>query len=664
MNDVSKLNTLSRTKNIGVSLRLKSWYSFLAPRACSVIVFAALVCLLVTKFFHAARHHLIAQYLFWIFSDVAVLVVIELVLFLFCFRFRSRGGFRTAVFLAAVICTWAVINAGWLIRTGTQIRPAALWTLYRDPHQSLKMVGINIIEMPVIMTILLACSAVAIIFFLSVLVRPRILKHNAAGVKKHVAISAFIIFFAIFASLSLQKSSISKVVSEELSFNCHFHAVSSLIRANSQKNHAPAPSRHILACDEITLTAGAEKISNYNIVIVVLEGIQYRYTSLYNSKNNLTVQLEKLAENAVEFSNTRSVLTHTTKALFGLLTGRYPCASHNLVEAVPGKKPYASLATILKKQLGFRTAFFQSADGAFECRPGLVANLGFEKFFSRDNFEDANDYLGYLAGDEFSMLSAFTEWVGSGQKPFLAVMLCSVSHDPYEVPLWYAQPAEGPLERYKQTIGYTDRFIGAVYSNLSRMKLGRNTIVCVIGDHAEAFGERGVSGHELVVFDEVLKIPFVLKLPQNTHDIQRKITEPVSSIDLTPTLLAFLGFDIAPANFDGINILSDVPSDRNVFFSSWFDAGQAGFVNGRRKYIYSVDSQRLLAYDLGRDPNEMSPIELTEQQQKQIAGKILEWRKSTFFLPSQKKNGSKELFDLWLCKWKNLRGASTLFRQK
>ena len=95
--------------------------------------------------------------------------------------------------------------------------------------------------------------------------------------------------------------------------------------------------------------------------MVVLEGVQYKYTSLADTKSDLTPYLAKLAAQGVEFSNMRSTLTHTTKALFALLGGRYPSASQDVVEAVPAISPYGGLATILADKVGYRTAFFQSA---------------------------------------------------------------------------------------------------------------------------------------------------------------------------------------------------------------------------------------------------------------------------------------------------------------
>ncbi|MHC4545018.1 MAG: hypothetical protein ACYSYL_10905 [Planctomycetota bacterium] len=65
----------------------------------------------------------------------------------------------------------------------------------------------------------------------------------------------------------------------------------------------------------------------------------------------------------------------------------------------------------------------------------MVYNLGFDKFWARDDLNDPNAFLGYLACDEFSMLGPITEWIKAEERPFLLTILCSVTHDPYEVPV-------------------------------------------------------------------------------------------------------------------------------------------------------------------------------------------------------------------------------------
>ncbi|MFZ0035098.1 MAG: LTA synthase family protein, partial [Sedimentisphaerales bacterium] len=394
----------------------------------------------------------------------------------------------------------------------------------------------------------------------------------------------------------------------------------------------------------------------------VLEGIQYRYTSLYDEQSNLTPHLASLAKQGVEFTNARSSVTHTTKVLFGLLTGRFPSVSQDIAETVPVEKHYAGLPTILKQSANFRTAFFQSAKGNFESRPGLVYNLGFDKFWARDNLNNTDVFLGYLACDEFAMLEPIVEWIKADDRPFFLTVMLSVTHDPYEVPRWFAAPAKAPLQRYQQTISYTDKFLSALDAELAKLNLTDKTIFCVIGDHGEAFGEHGLLGHERIAFDETLRIPFCLRAPLL---IQPKTTvnKAVSSVDLAPTLLTLLGFDTSNAGFDGTNALGPIPDDRKVYFSGWLSQSPAGFVKANRKFIYYPADKMVSVYDLSVDPLELSPTELPWQQGREIADDIIAWRQDTIFPLDQRSTGKKKLFDTWLCHWNN-RVASVKYRPK
>jgi len=654
---IERLQSISKGGLVSVIRRL---YGFLARRAYSAIIFGALFCTLAVKFFHSYRNALIDKYLSWTLADIAVLLGIELVLAAVCLRWPRRWVIRTATVVAAVVCTWSVMNAGWLIRTGTQILPSSLLPLFRDPLNALRMVGINLVKMPVAAMILLGPSAIAIGFFFLVLLKPQPASYSRKHFANKAFISCIIIFIAVLTRGIAFRHSSESIISQELRYNCQLRAITGLILPNpGQLTRADLSdaSRSIPAFDQlkIELLQKPQRI-NHNVVMVVLEGIQYRYTSLADRRDNLMPHLAALAEQGAEFVNARSTVTHTTKALFSFLTGRYPSVSHDVVEAVPALKPYASIATILEEQLNFRTAFFQSAKGDFESRPGLVYNLGFDKFWARDDLNDPNAYLGYLACDEFSMIKPITEWIKASEKPFFLTILCSVTHDPYEVPTWFAKPAKEPLERYRQAIFYTDKFIAALDTEFAKLNLADKTIFCVIADHGEAFGEHGLQGHERIVFEEVLRIPWVIRAP-GLIEPTTKITAPVSSVDFGPTLLALLGFDVNEVGFDGVNALGPVPADRKIFFCDWKHESCAGFVQGNHKFIYNPANEMIYLYDLAADPFELTSLEVPQQQLKQIADDIIAWRKNTIFHLEHK--GEKLLFGRWFCRWKS-RGNSDI----
>ena len=665
--DIERSKSASRVRRV---FSVRHLYGLLAPRAYSVIMFGALFCTLMVKFFHSWRNALVDEYFGWILADIAVLLGIEIVLAVVCFRWPQRRVIRAAAIVAAVVCTWSVMNAGWLIRTGTQILPSVLLPLVRDPLNTLDIIRVNLIKMPVAAVALLGPSAVALTFFFFVLAKPQPPDYNRRLFTNRVLISLIIIFIAVVARGAVAERGSPRIASAGLRYNCQLRAVTGFLSSDSgrlTRTDLANAKRKIPAFDqiEIALAPKPQRI-NHNVVIVVLEGIQYEYTSLADKRkasrlatdykvgppDDLTPYLAALAERGVEFTNARSLLTHTTKVLFSLLTGRLPSPSQDLAEAVPAAKPYASVATILKAQLNFRTAFFQSAKGDFECRPGLVYNLGFDKFWARDDLNDPNAFLGYLACDEFSMLGPIIKWIRTDEKPFFLMVLCSATHDPYEVPKWFAEPAKDPLGRYRQAVSYTDKFIAALDVELAKLNLADKTIFCVIGDHGEAFGEHGLLGHERIAFEEVLQVPWVMRAPFLV-DPATKVAEPVSSVDLAPTLLALLGFDINTADFDGVNALRRLPDDRKVYFSGWMQQGPAGFVKGNHKFIYNPANKVVSVYDLSADPLELVRRELSEQQGRKVADEIIAWRKNSIIRLDQERTGKKTLFGRWLCRWNN-----------
>jgi phosphoglycerol transferase MdoB-like AlkP superfamily enzyme len=628
-------------------------YRLLAPRAYSVLLIFALVVTLAVKLFHAIRCGRLDQYLSWIVVDVSVLLGAEIVLALVCFVWPRKPIIRAAIIIAAVICTWSVMNAAWIIRTGTQILPFVLWSLFRAPLNTLGIVAVNLITMPLAAILLLGPSLLALVFLFLVLVRPVPPNYNRARFVKRIIVSVILVAVAITIQFTATGKGSTEIASAGLRYNCQIRAITSLLWPDHDhlgKDDFANAKRKIPALDEVHVPLKPHHV-NHNVVIVFLEGVQYRFTSLASGQNKLTPYLDTLAKQGVSFTNARSTLTHTTKALFALLTGRYPSVSQDIVETVPIAKKYASIATVIENNLHFRTMFFQSAKGNFESRPGLIYNLGFNGFWARDDLKDPNSHLGYLACDEFAMLKPIVRWIEAEDRPFFLGVLCSVTHDPYEVPKWFGERANKPVERYRQAIRYTDKFLAALDVELAKLHLSDSTIFCVIGDHGEAFGEHGQLGHERIAFDEVLHVPWVMRAPLL---VERgiEVTEPVSSVDLTPTILHLLGFDTTEAGFDGLNALGPLPNDRKVYFSAgWMQQGPTGFVRDHKKYIYNPADNSVTVYDLRIDPGETLRRELPQQQAHALAQETVAWRRHTLFRIDQERTGEKLLFDRWLCTW-------------
>ena len=638
---------------------LRRIYNILAPRAYSVIMFGALFCTLAVKLFNSWRYNLLGEYIGWILLDIFFLLLVEVLLALISYFWPKKWVLRTTTIIAAIVCTWSVMNAGWLIRTGTQILPRVLLPLLRSPLNTLCIIGVNLAKMPKTAFILLGPSAVALTFFFSVLVNPMPPNYNRKRFFVRIVVTFAVIISSILVRGAVSNKSTPQVASLGLQYNCQLQAIMSIVISDSRQPFTP--KRTMPDFEKLDVVRKENQL-NRNVVLVILEGIQYQYTSLNGDEDDLTPFLVSLARQGVEFTNTRSSLTHTTKAIFALLTGWFPSASQDIVETVPVLETYPGIVATLSKKEGYRTAFFQSALGNFESRPGLVYNLGFDKFWARDDMSDPNSYLGYLASDEFTMLKPITDWIKSGDRPFFITILCSVTHDPYEVPEWFDTPAKEPIDRYRQSILYTDSFIAALDVEIAKLGITNKTIFCVVGDHGEAFGEHGQLGHALIAFDEALRIPFCLRAPFLVEP-GKKVAEPVSSVDLTPTLLGLLGFETEKIGFDGIDALGFVPNDRKQYFSGWMQEGPSGFVQAGRKFIYNPADRTTCVYNVHADPREFNRVELSGPEAQKMASEIIAWRKSTILQINQKKSGRKLLYDKWLCRWTN-RVCSAKYKNK
>ncbi|MFA5423337.1 MAG: sulfatase [Phycisphaerae bacterium] len=640
--------------------RLQRPYYWLAARPYSVILLAALTYNVTAKFFWAYKLQLKGEFYLWILSDIAVILGIEVVFALIAYFRPRRSTVRVLTISAAVICTWSVINAGWIRRTGTQILPSAMLPLFRAPADGFRIIGGGLGLMPGSAVLILGCAAALLLFFFSVLVHPVKPSYKPRLFTARIILSTLLIVTAIFVRAETMDHNSLRNVAQGLKFNCISKAfVSIFAKSPSQltKDDFANASRVLPRAGQIKIVKSNPEFDK-NVVLVILEGVQYRFTSLADPNSDRTPFIASLAQRGLSFTDARSTMTHTTKALFAIHTGRYPSLSQDVAEAIPVSEPYASIPTILNRAFGHRTAFFQSANGRFEGRPGLVNNLGFDKFWSRDNCPDPNVFVGYLGSDEFAMLGPISEWIKSDDKPFMLTILCSVTHDPYEVPRWFAEPAEQPLDAYLQTIRYTDQFLEALDIELTNLGIADNTILCVVGDHGEAFGEHGVWTHERLAFDEALRVVMVIGAPGFAAS-PRQITQPVSSVDFAPTLLSLAGVDVGPMDFDGQNMLAPISPERKIYFSGWLDQSPAGYVQNDRKYYYSPAEERAFFYYIQKDPYELYPYELSENESGQIQIELADWKKHSLFKP-EKPTGKTVLFDDWKIRW-NGRVASAKF---
>ncbi|HUS68724.1 MAG TPA: sulfatase-like hydrolase/transferase [Kofleriaceae bacterium] len=375
---------------------------------------------------------------------------------------------------------------------------------------------------------------------------------------------------------------------------------------------------YLVAREELARIAAGPRS---NVVIVVMESTRRDVTSLAGAPSPAaTPNLQAMARAGLEMTNARAVIPHTSKSIFSILCGRPPFMQNALLE-LSDVTVVQCLPSVLRAA-GWRTGFFQSSVGGFEDRPRMARKLGFERFAAWEDIQ--GEPIGYLASDDESLAAPLDAFIAeAADRPFLAVLLTSGPHHPYRLSTRAKERSEEsgapwrtPRESYLRLVEAEDALVGAIHEVLAARGVAERTIVVVMGDHGEGFGEKGTRQHDNNFYEEGLHVPWVMTGPGVPR---RAITTDVSLVDVSPTVLGLLGGRVAPetaAVTPARDLLSTPAAEleaRPAVFSCWFDARCRGFVNRGRKVVFVPEASRAFLYDLAGDPEERDPRGLDDE---------------------------------------------------
>jgi arylsulfatase A-like enzyme len=369
----------------------------------------------------------------------------------------------------------------------------------------------------------------------------------------------------------------------------------------------------------------------FNIVLVLLESVGAHNTSLVNPTLGTTPNLARFAREGWLARTAYAVVPHTSKAIVTTMCGTWPQLVSEIRETGPGGLPDRCLPLLLK-ELGYRTAFFQTANEAFENRGALIHRMGFDRFRSRDTLRGGEfQKVNYFGVEERAMLEPGLAWSKEADGPFFATYLTLSSHHDYGTPTYWDQKAFPKVKarhaEYLNAIRYVDDFAGRLVAAYEEAGLADNTLFVFLGDHGEAFGEHGRSMHDLVIYDEGLRIPMVLYGP-GVLDGTGVIDGARQQIDVVPTLLDLLGVTAEGGSLPGTSLFEPVDAARTLFHSCWRTHRCLAKRTGANKVIDHYRDQAMQHFDLDQDPKERSdkradlPAEALESARADMRG----WR--------------------------------------
>jgi len=167
----------------------------------------------------------------------------------------------------------------------------------------------------------------------------------------------------------------------------------------------------------------------------------------------------------------------------------------------------------------------------------------------------------------------------------------------------------------------------------------------VMGDHGTSFREK-VDNGRWIPYEEVIRVPWVMRWPGHMGAGQI-IDWPCSQMDVTPTILQLLGFDISQAGFEGKDAFVPSEADRRLYFSSWYTNSPIGFIEGNHKMVYWPYLDKICQFDLAADPGEKNPYDTPAAAAEDLVNEILSWKQKSQYTILDRELAKIRIFSHW-----------------
>ena len=403
-------------------------------------------------------------------------------------------------------------------------------------------------------------------------------------------------------------------------------AIGSGVRSALRLACGPALAVGLAACGGGP-PGGTAEAPRPNIVLYVVDTVRADRLGVYGYGKPTSPRLDTFAAGAVLFENAYAQSSWTRPAVASLFTGLLPPAHRTVGRRSVLPEDATTLAEILA---------VHGYEGMGLVRnPNVGRAFGFAQGFNRFRSEDRER-------DE-TMLDRVRLWLDERQGaegPFFLFLHAIDPHGPYDpapefeemfeaggAPAHYRtvryllglnrgevepepETADALSRLYDAEVAQNDRAFGELLDELEDRGLVEDTAVIYLSDHGEEFAEHGRWEHGLSLYEEVLRVPLVMRLPGVPA---RRVEEPAQHVDVLPTLLAYLGIEAPPT--DGRDLLAarrrgDEPLD--VYTHLDVDGHRAASViRGPYKLVLPQSPSQGTApmlFDLDADPGELRDL--------------------------------------------------------
>ena len=374
-----------------------------------------------------------------------------------------------------------------------------------------------------------------------------------------------------------------------------------------------------------------------NVVVVMLESARADATSVYTPGLDTTPYLAEMARESLVVDQMYAVTPRSSAARLATLAGQYSATTdleRTLGTVPPQRRPLTSLPQLLRTQ-GYTSAYITPTMLDFENDRQVVQALNFDEVVDWEKLPPpANDYRMIFGYEDRQAFPAIERWLDartSDKRPFLLTVVTNVGHYPYQLPPGFevhSYPSRNaPHLKYLNCMRYLDNYVRDLMASLRKRGLLENTVVVVLGDHGEEFYDHGTFVRGQTLYDEVLRIPMLIRLPQAARRVGH-ITGLRQQIDVLPTVIDALGLELTDNNvLPGRSLLSKTGHD-TLFFNGHLPESLIAMRSGNLKYIYDFARDETSVFDLERDPGEHSDLrkQVSADQLSQAETDLRTWQ--------------------------------------
>jgi len=424
-----------------------------------------------------------------------------------------------------------------------------------------------------------------------------------------------------------------------------------------------------------------------NIIIVLADQWRAQATG-YNGDPNLTGKtpnLDRIAEQGINFTNAVSVLPVSTPARAALLTGQYPTTTGMFFNDVHLPEEAYTMAEIFKESgyiTGYIGKWHLDGMGRFNFTPP-ERRQGFDYWKALECSHDYNHLLyytgdsdekhyweGYAPYAETEDAISYIRQHAKSDKPFLLVLSWEAPHFPHNTAPEELQRRFNPenivlrsnvpdnMIEYakKESVGYyahiiaLDSCLGKLVKTIDEAGITENTIFVFTSDHGEMMGSHGVPPKQKQVpWAESVRVPFLLRYPAKYGNKKVVVESPINTPDILPTLLSLAGLPL-PNSIEGENMAGAIDNEKayrnkaalimNVSpFAGIKIDEYRGIYTSRYAYIKTLKGPWLL-FDHKNDPFQMNnlvgkPEYKKLQEQMELALKTELKKTGDEFMPRQ-----------------------------